>query len=137
MKSNIAPVDLQDTARISPSDDPSIKVSVLSRRIQDELLSLVILAAEVQIALGPTLAEAQSLSPSVQRSLQAIDRLHQTLDDLGRVMGHLTQQIPEGSIDVDPLSRVIRLRHLAHKLFDDVDAPFALSEDDSGDIAWF
>ncbi|MFT6605397.1 MAG: hypothetical protein ACJA2X_000573 [Halocynthiibacter sp.] len=137
MNGPVSAVNAQNIARVSQNDEASIKVSVLSRRIQDELLSLVILAAEVQVALGPTLAEAQSLSPSVQRSLQAIDRLHQTLDDLGRVMGHLTHQIPDGTIDVDPLSRVIRLRHLAHKLFDDVDAPFALSEDDSGDIAWF
>lgn len=137
MNSHSTSANSQPASLATQGDDPSIKVSVLSRRIQDELLSLVILAAEVQVALGPTLAEASSLSPSVQRSLQAIDRLHQTLDDLSRVMGHLTHQMPEGSIDVDPLSRIIRLRHLAHKLFDDVDAPFALSEDDSGDIAWF
>jgi hypothetical protein len=110
---------------------------MLHRRIQDELMALVILAAEVQIALGPTISEAKSLSPSVQRSLQAIDRLHQTLDDLQRIMGHLSNLDTRGDIAVNPLSKAIRLRHLAHKLFDDVDTPFALTEDDSGDIAWF
>ncbi|ATG47061.1 hypothetical protein CEW89_05415 [Celeribacter ethanolicus] len=101
------------------------------------MVTLVILAAEVQIALGPTLAEAKSLSPAVQRSLQAIDRLHQTLDDLQRVMGHLSGQAEQELVEINPLSEVIRLRHLAHKLFDNIDAPFALSEDDSGEIAWF
>ncbi|WP_321363976.1 hypothetical protein [uncultured Celeribacter sp.] len=114
-----------------------IPLGTLNKRIQDEMVALVILAAEVQIALGPTLAEAKSLSPAVQRSLQAIDRLHQTIDDLQRVMGHLAAQSENASVQIDPLSEVIRLRHLAHKLFDNIDAPFALSEDDSGEIAWF
>lgn len=114
-----------------------IPLGTLNKRIQDEMVALVMLAAEVQIALGPTLAEAKALSPAVQRSLQAIDRLHQTLDDLQRVMGHLSQQTEQDAVPIDPLSEVIRLRHLAHKLFDNIDAPFALSEDDSGEIAWF
>ncbi|NIY78866.1 MAG: hypothetical protein HWE33_10095 [Rhodobacteraceae bacterium] len=114
-----------------------IPLGTLNKRIQDEMVALVILAAEVQIALGPTLAEAKSLSPAVQRSLQAIDRLHQTIDDLQRVMGHLAAQAETATVQIDPLSEVIRLRHLAHKLFDNIDAPFALSEDDSGEIAWF
>ncbi|WP_226550663.1 hypothetical protein [Celeribacter naphthalenivorans] len=115
----------------------AIPLGTLNKRIQDEMVALVILAAEVQIALGPTLAEAKSLSPAVQRSLQAIDRLHQTIDDLQRVMGHLAAQAESATVQIDPLSEVIRLRHLAHKLFDNIDAPFALSEDDSGEIAWF
>ena len=120
-----------------PQAGATIPLPTLSARIQDELLALVVLSAEVQVALGPALCEANALSPRVQRSLQAIDRLHQTLDDLGRVMGHLAHHSNTETIDLNPLSRVIRLRHLAHKLFDDVDAPFALSEDDAGDIAWF
>ncbi|SDE81237.1 hypothetical protein SAMN04488117_101316 [Celeribacter baekdonensis] len=115
----------------------AIPMATLNKRIQDEMVALVILAAEVQIALGPTLAEAKTLSPAVQRSLQAIDRLHQTLDDLQRVMGHLASANGEQAVKIEPLSDVIRLRHLAHKLFDNIDAPFALSEDDSGEIAWF
>lgn len=129
-------------AEHSPSENGAnapavIPLGTLNKRIQDEMVALVILAAEVQIALGPTLAEAKSLSPAVQRSLQAIDRLHQTIDDLQRVMGHLAAQSENASVQIDPLSEVIRLRHLAHKLFDNIDAPFALSEDDSGEIAWF
>ncbi|EKE72674.1 MULTISPECIES: hypothetical protein [Roseobacteraceae] len=115
----------------------AIPMATLNKRIQDEMVALVILAAEVQIALGPTLAEAKTLSPAVQRSLQAIDRLHQTLDDLQRVMGHLASANGDQAVKIEPLSDVIRLRHLAHKLFDNIDAPFALSEDDSGEIAWF
>ncbi|WP_460273456.1 hypothetical protein [Celeribacter sp. ULVN23_4] len=123
--------------RDSGSDPAAIPLNTLNKRIQDEMVGLVILAAEVQIALGPTLAETKSLSPAVQRSLQAIDRLHQTLDDLQRVMGHLAEQTEQEIVEITPLSEVIRLRHLAHKLFDNIDAPFALSEDDSGEIAWF
>lgn len=115
----------------------AIPLATLNKRIQDEMMALVILAAEVQIALGPTLAEAITLSPAVQRSLQAIDRLHQTLDDLQRVMGYLSSAQGGDSVRVDSLSKVIRLRHLAHKLFDNIDAPFALSENDSGEISWF
>ncbi|MCA0044967.1 hypothetical protein [Celeribacter litoreus] len=114
-----------------------IPLATLHKRIQDEMLSLVMLASEVQIALGPTLAAATSIPPSVQRSLQAIDRLQQTFDDLQRVMGHLADQSGDETVEIAPLSDVIRLRHLCHKLFDDIDAPFALSETDSGNIAWF
>lgn len=121
----------------SGTDPVAIPLTTLNKRIQDEMVGLVILAAEVQIALGPTLAETKNLSPAVQRSLQAIDRLHQTLDDLQRVMGHLAEQTEQEIVEITPLSEVIRLRHLAHKLFDNIDAPFALSEDDSGEIAWF
>ena len=127
----------QSLSKQDTSPEGTISNEILQKRIQDELMALVILAAEVQIALGPTISEATSLSPSVQRSLQAIDRLHQTLDDLQRIMGHLSKMNAEGDIAIAPLSKTIRLRHLAHKLFDNVDTPFALTEDDSGDIAWF
>ncbi|MBU2935007.1 MULTISPECIES: hypothetical protein [Pacificibacter] len=127
----------QSQAKQDMTHKVTISGETLHKRIQDELMALVILAAEVQIALGPTLSEAKSLSPSVQRSLQAIDRLHQTLDDLQRIMGHLSNLDANSRIAVAPLSKAIRLRHLAHKLFDNVDSPFALTEEDSGDIAWF
>jgi hypothetical protein len=128
----------QSTFDSSPHGETvSIPLSTLHNRLQDEVMSLVVLSAEVQIALGPTISESKSLSPSVQRSLQAIDRLHQTLDDLQRVMGHLSNCEGNSKVDIAPLSTTIRLRHLAHKLFDNIDAPFALSEDESGDISWF
>lgn len=119
------------------STESTISNEILLKRIQDEIMALVILSAEVQIALGPTISDATSLSPSVQRSLQAIDRLQQTLDDLQKIMGHLSKINAHENIAIAPLSKAIRLRHLAHKLFDNVDTPFALTEDDSGDIAWF
>ncbi|TNE64703.1 MAG: hypothetical protein EP336_14505 [Rhodobacteraceae bacterium] len=133
----MSPIPAHSLPQDSSTEPASIPLKTLNKRIQDEMVTLVILAAEVQIALGPTLAEAKSLSPAVQRSLQAIDRLHQTLDDLQRVMGHLSGQAEQELVEINPLSEVIRLRHLAHKLFDNIDAPFALSEDDSGEIAWF
>jgi hypothetical protein len=133
----MSPSPVKSMLRNGAAEPACIPLKTLNKRIQDEMVTLVILAAEVQIALGPTLAEARSLSPAVQRSLQAIDRLHQTLDDLQRVMGHLAGQTDQELVEINSLSEVIRLRHLAHKLFDNIDAPFALSEDDSGEIAWF
>lgn len=118
-------------------DTRIISRQTLNKRMQDEIVALVMLAAEVQIALGPALEAAPSLSPSVQRSLQALDRLHQTLDDIQRVVGYIANSQDPEEIQVAPLSKVIKLRHLAHKLFDNIDAPFALSEDDSGEISWF
>ncbi|PTQ71984.1 hypothetical protein [Celeribacter persicus] len=133
----MSPSPVKSMLRNGVVEPACIPLKTLNKRIQDEMVTLVILTAEVQIALGPTLAEARSLSPAVQRSLQAIDRLHQTLDDLQRVMGHLAGQTDQELVEINSLSEVIRLRHLAHKLFDNIDAPFALSEDDSGEIAWF
>jgi hypothetical protein len=119
------------------SDELTISNGTLHKRIQDEVMALVILAAEVQIALGPTISNATSLSPSVQRSLQSIDRLHQTLDDLQRIMGHLSKVAPKEKVVIVPLTKTIKLRHLVHKLCDNIDSPFALAEEDSGDISWF
>ena len=114
-----------------------IPLTTLVQRIQDEIIALTMLSAEVQIALGPALAATATLPTSVQRSLQAIDRLHQTLDDLQRVMGHISANGSNDEIDTSALSELINLRHLAHKLFDNVDTPFALSADESGEVAWF
>lgn len=131
------PNDMSHPQFVDEEDIATIDSQVLSRRIQDELITLVILAAEVQIALGPAIAEIKTLSPSVLRSLQAVDRLQQTLDDLQKVMGHISVHGPSKPLEIEALSKIIKLRHLSHKLFDDVDAPFALSDSDSGEIAWF
>ncbi|WP_417243687.1 hypothetical protein [Celeribacter sp.] len=118
-------------------NDTAMALSTLHARLQDEMLALTMLAAEVQIALGATLKNVQNLSPSVQRSMQAVDRLQQTLEDLQGVMAQLAKQNTGSTIDISPLKDSIRLRHLAHKLFDDIDAPFTLCEEDSGTVAWF
>ncbi|ALI54612.1 hypothetical protein [Celeribacter marinus] len=118
-------------------NESAMSLSTLHARLQDEMLALTMLAAEVQIALGATLKNVQNLSPSVQRSMQAVDRLQQTLEDLQGVMAQLARQNTGSTVDISPLKESIRLRHLAHKLFDDIDAPFTLSEEDSGNVAWF
>jgi hypothetical protein len=115
----------------------TIPLATLNGRIQDELMSMAMLASELQTALGPAIENAGTLSPAVLRSLQSVDRLHQTLDDLTRVFGHLKTQCVEQTIEARELDKVIQLRHLAHKLFDDTDSPFVLCEEDSGEIAWF
>lgn len=119
------------------TNSATIPLSTLHARIQDELLALTMLAAEVQIALGPTLKNAKNLSPSVQRSFQAVDRLQQTLEDLQGVLAQLSTEATEMNIPVEPLKECIRLKHLSHKLLDNIDAPFTLCEEDSGTVAWF
>ncbi|WP_417249202.1 hypothetical protein [Celeribacter sp.] len=115
----------------------TIPLSTLHARIQDELLSLTMLAAEVQIALGPTLKNVKKLSPSVQRSFQAVDRLQQTLEDLQAVLAQLSTETTTTHVDVEPLKECIRLKHLSHKLLDNMDAPYTLAEEESGTVAWF
>ncbi|WP_417269723.1 hypothetical protein [Celeribacter sp.] len=112
-------------------------LATLHSRLQDEMFALTMLAAEVQIALGATLKNVQNLSPSVQRSMQALDRLQQTLEDLQSVMAQLSIQNGSSTIDITPIKDSIQLRHLAHKLFDDIDTPFTLSEEESGTVSWF
>lgn len=119
------------------ANDELMQASTLHARLQDEMLSLTMLAAEVQIALGATLKNVENLSPSVQRSIQAVDRLQQTLEDLQNVMSQLAAQNAGAVVSIGPIRDCIRLRHLAHKLFDNIDAPFTLSEEDSGTVAWF
>lgn len=126
------------TSRASATgESATIPLSTLHARIQDELLALTMLAAEVQIALGPTLSNATNLSPAVQRSFQAVDRLQQTLEDLQGVMARLSVETSDIQVEVAPLNDSIRLKHLSHKLLDNIDAPFTLCEEESGTVAWF
>lgn len=118
-------------------NESHMPVSTLHARLQDEMLALTMLAAEIQIALGATLKNVENLSPSVQRSIQAVDRLQQTLEDLQGVMSQLSKQDKGTMIEISAIRESIRLRHLAHKLFDNIDAPFTLCEEDSGTVAWF
>ena len=129
--------DITDSPTELQPEAETIPLATLNGRIQDELKSMAMLASELQTALGPAIENAGTLSPAVLRSLQSVDRLHQTLDDLTRVFGHLKTQCLEQTVEVNELDKVIQLRHLAHKLFDDTDSPFVLCEEDSGEIAWF
>lgn len=122
---------------LATGESATIPLSTLHARIQDELLALTMLAAEVQIALGPTLSNATNLSPAVQRSFQAVDRLQQTLEDLQGVMARLAVETSDIQVEVAPLNDCIRLKHLSHKLLDNIDAPFTLCEEESGTVAWF
>lgn len=127
--------------RTNPSPPPSaeaeyISLSTLNRHLQDELASLATLTSHMQSALTPAFSGVASLSSADQRKLQAIDRVQQTLDDLQRVVGHLATQNLDHLIPTAPLREVIRLRHLTHKLFDDIPNSLANPPEDTGEIEW-
>lgn len=115
----------------------TIPLDLLAGRLQDELLQMVILTGEVQVAIGPALAHVPRLSPAMQQALQAIDRLHQTLEDTARLVGRIGAGVGPVPLPAEDLAGAIRLRHLSRKLLEDIDAPFALAEDHTGEIAWF
>lgn len=108
----------------------------LAHRLQDELAFLAHLAQQIQFALGTALCDMTTIPADVQRNLQAIDLLYQTLTELSSVMDYLANHVSDGEIPAASLNRVIRLQHLAENLLDGHDRQARVAEDASGSISW-
>ncbi|MGI1661637.1 hypothetical protein ACRDNQ_05290 [Palleronia sp. KMU-117] len=89
-------------------------VRELVARLSDELVALSSLAARIERAL-PQGAAAPSASSA--RDLQELDRLRQTLDDLGRLTGALASALPADLPAPADLARSLRLRSVSERLF--------------------
>lgn len=84
-------------------------------RLSDELAALSwigedLQSATVRLGAGTTLTAAES------QSLQALDRLTQTLHDLSRALRHISAEAPDGRVDGDALAKVLTLGDLRMRL---------------------
>lgn len=117
----------------------TIPVAELTRRIGVELHDLAETVARTQAALGPVLTRATDLPIEHVLTLQSLDRLQQTLEDLARILVHLATTEPSATRSIAPaqIAALARLNSVACRLA----APGSGSEttarqDETGGITW-
>lgn len=94
----------------------ALALDALAARIAEEIDGLAQLSGEVQIALS-LCHFCEHTDPDAIRGLQRIDLITQALEDLGRLLGTLSREIPQDlQIDARILASQLRLQGLAHAL---------------------
>lgn len=113
---------------------PDMPLELLTARIGSELEVLAGLSARVQQALS-LCHFAPHTDPEAIRGLQGIDRITQSLEDLGRLMADLSGEIPPG-LDMAYAPIFARLR--LHELMVALDPAHGRHEiaRDNGDVQW-
>jgi len=114
-----------------------LPLDALAARVADELDTLAQLSAEVQRALSMC-HFADHTDPAAIRGLQGIDRITQSLEDLGRLMGAVSGEMPEGvHLKAVPILSRLRLHELLHHLDPEMAKPDRRETEQSGEITWF
>lgn len=117
-----------------------LALDALAARIAEELDGLAQLSGEVQIALS-LCHFCEHTDPDAIRGLQRIDLITQALEDLGRLLGTLSREIPQDlRIDAQMLASQLRLQGLIHALALPGHAPVPPRIDyprEDGDVQWF
>jgi hypothetical protein len=116
----------------------------LLRRLSTEALSLAALTARIEDALGEAatgshgtgeiLARGARAAGVIPLEVQQLDRLCQTLEDLGRLMMALSVQAPDTPLDPVPLSTMLTQRALAGRLLNGDDRPDPGGSAESGGL---
>lgn len=119
---------MQQQARRVPLAD-------LTARVGRELEALARMSISLQRALSASGIDS-SLAPQIIRELQSIDRISQSLEDLGVFVSTLAEQIsPDLACDADPIFASLRLQDLANALdpqhFTEIETRAS-----EGDVSW-
>ena len=105
-------------------------------RVAEELETLAALSAQVQQALS-LCHFSDHTDPAAIRGLQGIDRITQSLEDLGRLMNAVSGEMPEGvHLHAVPILSRLRLHELVQSL-DPTGLHSARHHEDSGEVTWF
>ncbi len=119
------------------SESPNLPLAALAGRIGNELEVLARISAEVQTALS-LCRFAEHTDPEAIRGLQGIDRITQSLEDLGRLMAALSGEIPYGiHLRALPILSRLRLQELAQNLDPTMPRSWAEITTPRGEIDWF
>jgi len=117
-------------------DRRDLPLDALAARVGEELETLAALSAEVQQALS-LCHFSEHTDPSAIRGLQGIDRITQSLEDLGRLMNAVSGEMPEGVyLHAVPILSRLRLHELVHNL-DPGEPHDARKSEDTSEITWF
>lgn len=126
------------TNRPDRSDVPhhDLALRSLAARIGQELDALAQLCAKVQLALS-LCQFSDHTAPEAICGLQGLDRITQTLEDLGRVMGALSAEVPpDAKVQARPILSRLVLHDLVCALMpDDITAGRPRSA--AGEVQWF
>ena len=113
-----------------------LPLDALAQRVADELDTLAQISAGVQTALS-LCHFADHTDADAIRGLQGIDRITQSLEDLGRLMAAVSCEMPENvRLHAVPILSRLRLHELVSNLDPDT-APVARQPDLQGEIMWF
>lgn len=113
-----------------------LPLDVLAARIGEELDMLARLSAEVQAALALCRFNEHT-NPGAIRGLQGIDRITQSLEDLGRLMAAISGEVPADiSLHAAPILSRLRLHELVQSLDPGEPRPDTQGDPTAGDIDW-
>lgn len=125
-------LDIGATAGLGRRDLP---LDALAQRVADELDTLAQLSAGVQMALS-LCHFADHTDPEAIRGLQGIDRITQSLEDLGRLMAAVSGEMPANvRLHAVPILSRLRLHELVASLDPDA-GPVVRHQDLQGEIMW-
>ena len=121
------------TALLGHRDLP---LDALAQRVAEELDTLARLSAGVQAALS-LCHFADHTDPQAIRGLQGIDRITQSLEDLGRLMAAVSGEMPRDvRLHAVPILSRLRLHELVSNLDPEAPKPDRAAED-TGEVTWF
>jgi hypothetical protein len=124
----------QETATTTPR--AGLVLDQLAAQVGREIETLAQLSADVQLALS-LCRFSEHTDPRAIRGLQRIDRITQALEDLGRMMRALSEQLPRDlTLSAAPILAPLRLHELLARL-DPV--PGTIAPDplaDAGEFQW-
>ncbi|WP_295535848.1 hypothetical protein [uncultured Thioclava sp.] len=113
----------------------AMALDTLAARVGDELETLARLSTDVQRALSNCSLPADT-DAQVIRGLQGIDRITQSLEDLGRLMSDVAVEIPKGiPLQAEPILSRLRLHELVDSL-NPAHEKKVMPREDDGEIIW-
>ena len=122
---------------LSSSDDTSLVLSLILHRIGDELCSMTTTCRNVENALGIAIGTPQSPIDQSIVTIQGLDRLRQTLEDLARLSRVIARKKTLSTIRIpsDEISKTIVLAGLVERLTRSESA--TLNDNSDGqDVIW-
>ncbi|OCX62323.1 hypothetical protein BFP70_14240 [Thioclava sp. SK-1] len=124
----------QQTVEVKHRDLP---LDLLAARVGEELETLARLSADVQKAISMCHFSEETSATAI-RGLQGVDRITQSLEDLGRLMSAISGEMPEGvNLHAVPILSRLRLHELITNLDPNQPKIVHTHEEADGDIQWF
>lgn len=122
---------------LSPDNDSSLPLALLLHRIGDELCTLTTTCRNVENALGVVIDTPENPVDQSIMSIQGLDRMRQTLEDLARLSRVISRKQTLASVEIpsNEIMNVVVLAGLVERLTNSQSARFG-DGDDKHDVFW-